>query len=100
MAYLGGMNSAPALLAFLRLWTLIKPPRFLSTGSKESEIRVHVLALLVLGIANASQAVLNFTLARRSGRWIMGRGWDRITVLDALFTVLDWWAAAVHIGRV
>ncbi|KAJ3474562.1 hypothetical protein NLG97_g9787 [Lecanicillium saksenae] len=48
---------------------------------------------MVLGLGNFSQAVLNFTKGRGANRWIMGKGLDRITVLDAAFTVLDWAAA-------
>ncbi|KAL2815734.1 hypothetical protein BJX63DRAFT_430670 [Aspergillus granulosus] len=100
MSYLGGINSAPALLAFLRLWAIWKAPRWLSTGTEKGDLRLDILALLVLGMANASQAFLNFTKARTSGRWIMGKGFDRITVLDALFTVLDWGAAVASLRRV
>lgn len=83
MAYLGYINVGYAALAGMRLHSHIYSP-----GSA-SNIELDVLALTVLGIANASQAWANFTLSRKSGRWIMGTGWDRITVLDALFTVLD-----------
>jgi hypothetical protein len=100
MAYLGGMNSAPMLLALLRLWALWKKPRFLTTGTEKGDLRLDIVALLVLGLANCSQAFLNFTTARKNGRWIMGKGLDRITVLDAVFTVLDWTAAVVRIGMV
>ncbi|KAL2847498.1 hypothetical protein BJY01DRAFT_246725 [Aspergillus pseudoustus] len=103
MAYLGGMNSAPALLAFLRLWAITgwKVPRFLSTGAeKGSSLQLDIIALTVLGLANFSQAFLNFTTGRNNGRWIMGKGMDRITVLDALFTVLDWSAAIAQISLV
>ncbi|KAJ6020567.1 hypothetical protein N7540_006071 [Penicillium herquei] len=91
------MNSAPALLAFLRLWAIWKSPHFLSSGSTQGDSRIDILALLVLGIANGSQALINFTTSRRSGRWIMGRGFDRITVFDALFTVLDLFTAMAKI---
>ncbi|KAL2794577.1 hypothetical protein BJX66DRAFT_303437 [Aspergillus keveii] len=100
MAYLGGMNSAPMVLALLRLWALWKKPRFLTTGTEKGDLRLDIVALLVLGLANCSQAFLNFTTARNNGRWIMGKGLDRITVLDAVFTVLDWTAAVVRIGMV
>jgi hypothetical protein len=98
MAYLGGMNTAPMLLALLRLWAIWKKPRFLTTGT--GDLRLDILALLVLGLANCSQAFLNFTTARTNRRWIMGKGLDRITALDAVFTVLDWTAAFVRIGMV
>ena len=88
MAYLGYINVGYAALASLRLW------RHVSRSTPESNVELDVLALTVLGIANASQAWGNFMLSRNSGRWIMGIGWDRITVLDALFTVLD--GAAVY----
>lgn len=94
MAYLGAMNSSLALLAILRIYALARPLRAL--GGKDGDVAQDVTALIVLGLANFSQAFLNFTLSRRSDRWIMGKGLDRITVLDAVFTVLDWAAA---IGR-
>ncbi|KAH8433189.1 uncharacterized protein LDX57_010822 [Aspergillus melleus] len=100
MSYLGGINSAPALLAFLRLLAIWKSPRFLSTGTKDGDLKLDFIALLVLGMANFSQAFLNFTTSRKCGRWIMGRGFDRITVLDALFTVLDWGGAILKIRLV
>ncbi|KAJ4286745.1 hypothetical protein N0V90_012997 [Kalmusia sp. IMI 367209] len=85
MAYLGYINVPYALLAGQRLYRLI-----VSEGSEEpSETDLDILALCVLAAANASQAYGNFARSRGSGRWIMGEGWDRITVLDALFTVLD-----------
>jgi hypothetical protein len=97
MAYLGGMNTSMALLALLRLYAMFKPSssssRALSTGSAKGDIPLDVVALLVLGMANFSQAFLNFSLGLRRQRWILGKGFDRITVLDAVFTVLDWSAA-------
>ncbi|TLD23110.1 hypothetical protein PspLS_07595 [Pyricularia sp. CBS 133598] len=95
MGYLGAMNSSLALLAILRIYALARPSRAL--GGKDSDVAQDVTALIVLGLANFSQAFLNFTLSRRSDRWIMGKGLDRITVLDAVLTVLDWAAA---IGRI
>lgn len=97
MAYLGSINTSMALLALLRLYaTVWRSPssRLLSTGSKSGDIPLDVTALLVLGLANCSQAVMNFALGMRTQRWIMGKGLDRITVLDAVFTVLDWCTAA------
>ncbi|KAH8892277.1 hypothetical protein GQ53DRAFT_746190 [Thozetella sp. PMI_491] len=94
LAYLGGMNTPLALLAVLRLYALVRPSRLFSTGSTKSDVPLDVLGLVVLGLANFSQAILNFTLSRSNNRWIMGKGLDRITVLDAVFTVLDWSAAA------
>lgn len=93
MSYLGSINTSMALLALLRLYTIIKPSKALSTGTTKGDVPLDVLALLVLGLANFSQAFVNFALGLRSNRWIMGKGFDRITVLDALFTVLDWAAA-------
>jgi hypothetical protein len=81
MAYLGYINVGFAALAGLRLWQLFP--------ASPVTAELDVLALTVLGIANGSQAWGNFMLSRNSGRWIMGNGWDRITVLDALFMVLD-----------
>jgi hypothetical protein len=80
MAYLGYINVGFAALAGLRLYSLVDSP---------ASPDLDILALTVLGIANGSQACGNFVRARKSGRWIMGNGWDRITVLDALFMVLD-----------
>jgi hypothetical protein len=97
MAYLGSINTSMALLALLRLYTIIKPTKALSTGSVKGDVPLDVMALLVLGLANFSQAFMNFSLGWRTDRWIMGKGFDRITVLDALFTVLDWSAALVKI---
>ncbi|KAI1506702.1 hypothetical protein F5X99DRAFT_365234 [Biscogniauxia marginata] len=95
MAYLGGMNSSLAVLAALRVYALARPSRVLGGGG--DDVSLDVTALVVLGIANFSQALLNFVLSRPSDRWIMGKGFDRITVLDAVFTVLDWMAAAARI---
>jgi hypothetical protein len=83
MAYLGYINVGFATLAGLRLYALSYSP--VSSSTPELDI----LALTVLGIANGSQAWGNFVRARGSGRWIMGSGGDRITVLDALFAVVD-----------
>lgn len=98
MAYLGSMNTSMALLALLRLYTIVKPSKALSTGTAKGDIPLDVTALLVLGLANFSQAFVNFALGLRSNRWIMGKGFDRITVLDAVFTVLDWTAAVGKIN--
>lgn len=94
MAYLGFMNTSLAALALLRLYALVRPGKSaLSTGTVQGDTPMDVLALAVLGVANASQAWGNFSRAWSGERWIMGRGLDRITVLDALFTVLDTLAA-------
>jgi hypothetical protein len=85
MAYLGGINTGYVVLAAFRLYALSK----LSADSVENNGYMDVVALTVLAFGNASQAVLNFGLSPKSGRWIMGTGLDRITVLDALFAVLD-----------
>ena len=98
MAYLGGMNTSLAVLASLRLYALFRPSSALvSTGSAKGDVPLDFLALVVLGVGNFSQAFANFTIGARTDRWIMGKGLDRITVLDAVFTVLDWTAA---FGRV
>ena len=96
MAYLGAINTSMALLAIIRLYAIIRPSKAFSTGSVRGDIPLDVTALVVLGLANCSQACMNFSTALQSDRWIMGKGLDRITVLDALFTVLDW-ATAVGI---
>lgn len=93
MAYLGFMNTSLAALSLLRLYALFRPSTRLSTGSVQGDVPLDVMALLVLGVANCSQAWGNFSTAWSGERWIMGRGLDRITVLDALFTVLTFVAA-------
>lgn len=90
MNYLGAMNSSLALLAWLRLYNLIWPSKIFSTGSVEGDTPLDVMSLLVLGTANVSQAFMNFWTGFRNDRWIMGKGFDLITVLDALFMLLDW----------
>ncbi|KAI1807566.1 hypothetical protein F4811DRAFT_504948 [Daldinia bambusicola] len=97
MAYLGGMNTPLVLLSVLRLYASVRPSRYLSSKTSAGDIPLDITALAVLGLANFSQAILNFTLSRKNDRWIMGKGFDRITVLDALFTVLDWGFAAARI---
>ena len=92
MKYLGNINTGFAILAAIRLYVLIKKK---SSNSAE-EANMDILALTALGVANASQAVGNLGFARKSGRWIVGHGFDRITVLDTLFAVLD---ATVVIAR-
>jgi hypothetical protein len=93
MSYLGSINTSMALLAILRLYAIFRPSRALSTGSTKGDAPLDIVALSVLGLANFSQAFVNFSLGIGAQRWIMGKGLDRITVLDALFTVLDWSAA-------
>lgn len=93
MAYLGALNTSMALLAIIRLYAIVRPSKAFSTGSVRGDIPLNVTALVVLGLANFSQAYMNFWTAFQSDRWIMGKGLDRITVLDALFTILDWAAA-------
>lgn len=93
MAYLGDMDSSLALLAALRLYTLSRPDSRLSTGTAIGESSLDFVALSVLGLANYSQAFCNFTIGAQTDRWIMGKGLDRITVLDAILTILDWTAA-------
>lgn len=94
MAYLGGMNSPLLLLAVLRL---VKFPLLRSKlpATREGLRYLDVFSLAVLGMANFSQAFLNFVLLRPSDGWIIGKGFDRITVLDAVFTVLDWSCALI-----
>jgi hypothetical protein len=97
MAYLGYINVGFAALAGLRLWAFVNSPPAVASPDSTITTDVDVLALTVLGIANASQAWGNFVLSKKSGRWIMGTGWDRITVLDALFTVLDGAVVLAHV---
>lgn len=96
LAYLGAMNTSLAALAMIRLYAIAKPSSVFSGGGAKGAVSMDVMAFAVLGLANFSQAFLNFATALKSDRWIMGKGFDRITVLDAVFTVLDWAAA---VGR-
>lgn len=100
MRYLGGINGGYAILALLRFIPLAislssKDNRQnpLLTNQHQFNVNSDILCLTALGLANLSQAALNFFYARQSGRWIVGhwRGLktDRITILDSLFTVLD-----------
>lgn len=93
LSYLGSMNSALAVLAAIRLYALWRPSRVLG----KEDIALDVTAMIVLGVGNLSQAILNFTRSRWNDRWIMGKGFDRITVLDTLFTILDCSAALARI---
>ncbi|CEJ83160.1 hypothetical protein VHEMI03182 [[Torrubiella] hemipterigena] len=95
MAYLGAMNFPLFLFAAIRFWSILKKRTrgLLSTGSEDGDRPIDFTSLVVLGTGNSSQAVLNFATALTSQRWIMGRGFDIITVLDATLTVLDWAAA-------
>lgn len=68
MSYLGAINSSMALLAALRLYALSMPSRAFSTGSLEGDVPLNVTALVVLGLANFSQAYTNFSTALRSER--------------------------------
>jgi hypothetical protein len=86
MAYLGYINVGYVVLAGLRLRALSKSP---ADPANDTDF----LALSVLAVANGSQAWGNFVRSRGSGRWIMGEGFDRITVLDAFFLVVDGLAA-------
>ncbi|KAI9154846.1 hypothetical protein HJFPF1_07405 [Paramyrothecium foliicola] len=99
MAYLGSMNTSMALLAFLRLYAIFAPSKALSTGTAKGDLPLDITALLVLGLANFSQAYMNFWTGSTADRWIMGKGFDRITVLDALFTVLDWMTALKKLSQ-
>ncbi|KAF2427120.1 hypothetical protein EJ08DRAFT_663053 [Tothia fuscella] len=96
MAYLGLINVGFAALAGMRLYSSVFAPSSLSsplTALSEADI----LALMVLGIANGSQAWGNFVRTSGNGRWIMGSGWDRITVLDAVFMILDFAVMGAHL---
>jgi hypothetical protein len=92
LAYLGGINTGFVALAALRLYSLLK----VSSVAEAEETDLDVLALTVLAVANASQAFLNLFVYRKNDRWIMGKGLDRITVLDSVFATLD---AAVVIAK-
>jgi hypothetical protein len=94
MAYLGYINVGYAVLAGLRLRGLSQ-----TNGPTSATKDLDILAMTVLAIANGSQAWGNFVRSRGSGRWIMGEGLDRITVLDAAFLVLDALAAWAFAAR-
>ena len=100
MRYLGGINAGYAVLALFRFIPLAISLKNGKDNIKLQQIdqnhatsTIDIICLTTLGIANISQALLNFFYARQSGRWIIGRwrGWktDRITILDSLFTILD-----------
>lgn len=93
MRYLGAMNGSLAALALLRLYAIQRASPYFSTGSSEGDIPLDITSLVVLGLANMSQAVTNFQTALSGNRWVMGRGLELITVLDAVFTILDLMAA-------
>ncbi|KIW02790.1 uncharacterized protein PV09_05851 [Verruconis gallopava] len=90
MAYLGYINVGYAALAGLRAHRLGASRA--ATTTREMDL----LALTVLAVANGSQAWGSFMRSRGSGRWIMGHGLDRITVLDTVFMVLDALAALAY----
>jgi hypothetical protein len=50
---------------------------------------LDALALTALAVVNASQAFLNLFVVRENERWIMGKWFDMITVLDTVFSALD-----------
>ncbi|CEH11764.1 hypothetical protein CBOM_07164 [Ceraceosorus bombacis] len=103
MRYLGGINAGFVVLAALRFLPLLTSSSIskqlsarrgslsvLSADGDPAAARaLDIVTLSALAAANASQAALNFFWARPSGRWIVGHGFDRITVLDTVFTILD-----------
>lgn len=70
LAYLGSINTGFVSLAELRLYFLLRGS--LALGSEETDL--DVLALTVLGIANASQAFLNLVLYRATDDWVVRKG--------------------------
>ncbi|KAH7329589.1 hypothetical protein B0I35DRAFT_474170 [Stachybotrys elegans] len=89
MAYLGALNASLTFLALLRLYAIWFPSKYLSSGTSQGDISLDIMSLLVLCSANMSQAIINFHTALQGDRWVMGRGLDIITVMDAVLTVLD-----------
>jgi hypothetical protein len=88
LVYLGGTNTGLADLVALRLYPLLQAVK--GTSEAESyEADLDVLALTVLAVVNASQAFLNLSIVREYERWIVGKGFDMITVLDTVFSPLD-----------
>lgn len=115
MRYLGAINVGYALLAGIQLTPLVL--RRLSGSSTKDQFRTNVkapaavkydsgafdvVAFSVLGAANLSQALLNWFWARPSDRWIIGHlidgKPDRITVLDTLFSVIDFAIVAARLA--
>lgn len=76
--YLGGINIASAVLAAMRLLAVWKLWRSGHSGG-ELDRQLDILAVASLCAANASQFFVNVTVARKSGRWIIGHGLDRIS---------------------
>lgn len=94
MRYLGAINASSAVLAIVRLFQIrsfVRRGRLGAQGDRD----LDVLAFTALGVANLSQFCMNVFWARTSGRWIIGRGFDRITVLDTVFSVLDFGSLAL-----
>lgn len=93
LKYLGAFNTSTLVLAALRLARLLSTRKqVLTEAQTDTERQLNILALGVLGVANLSQCIGNLLYARRTGRWIMGHGFDRITVLDTVFSILDFYA--------
>ncbi|PVH79105.1 hypothetical protein DL98DRAFT_231496 [Cadophora sp. DSE1049] len=105
LAYLGNINLGFVALAALRLFSLYQstnlasPDQISVTGSGDKVNDLDILALTVLGIANASQAYENLCVLRYTDRWIVGKGFDRITVLDTVFSVLDFAVVGAKVAR-
>ncbi|KAH7351334.1 hypothetical protein BKA65DRAFT_500204 [Rhexocercosporidium sp. MPI-PUGE-AT-0058] len=95
LVYLGNINLGFVTLAAFRLYSIYKytaakfPVKNPGKGVGGTAEDLDILALTVLGIANASQAYGNIFVLRQTDRWIVGKGFDRITVLDTVFAVLD-----------
>ncbi|KAH7400377.1 hypothetical protein BKA64DRAFT_671754 [Cadophora sp. MPI-SDFR-AT-0126] len=105
LAYLGNINLGFVALAAFRLYSLYRTNNAASssetsgTGVGDRVNDLDILALTVLGIANASQAYENLCVLRYNDRWILGKGFDRITVLDTVFTVLDFAVVWAKVAR-
>lgn len=109
LRYLGAINvgyAALALLRFIPLAGVVRSKGMLATSSsasnKEVQAYLDIICLSTLGLANLSQALCNFIVARSSQRWIVGKfqgvKTDRITILDSLFTVLDFAIVGVRMA--
>lgn len=105
LAYLGNINLGFVALAAFRLYSLYQsttatsPVTNISASAGGSADDLDILALTVLGIANASQAYGNLFVLRQTDRWIVGKGFDRITVLDTVFAVLDFAVVVTKASR-
>lgn len=95
LRYLGAFNASGVVLALIRVMQIRSLHSRLIAGQINYTDRdLDILAFSALGVANFSQCAMNFFWAKPSGRWIIG-GLDRITVLDTVFSILDFGSLAL-----